>query len=359
MLKALTIENFKGIHHGTLTDLAQVNVLVGRNNSGKSTVLEALVLSKLSITRDDLLGHRGIEYFLLDRHVERQTSGVSELWPQQATSNPIAVHFVYETNERHMFAHFQSAGILRIVWTNSPDSKTKEFYKRSSNEDTRIREFLRSDYSSISSSSPGHEMGVPFVTWLALLHLLDPQMRREHVAEVIWGDLTRDRTDKRLVDIINQVYGLNIENLTFVPSGGTQRLVALLPEHSLPLDWLGDGLRYAIVVLSLGLLLKDTALLIEELESHQHPEALRLLTNATLKMAKQQNLQLFLTTHSAELINYVIEAAEAEGLDMRIHHLALSRDGELTSRSISEPDARLLSDIGYDIRLHDRYLRKA
>ena len=50
--------------------------------------------------------------------------------------------------------------------------------------------------------------------------------------------------------------------------------------------------------IGLGLLLKGTAVLVEELETYQHPESLRKLTETLFEVAKEQDLQLFLTTHS-------------------------------------------------------------
>lgn len=41
MVKQITIERFKSIESATL-DLGKINVLVGANNSGKSSVLQAL-----------------------------------------------------------------------------------------------------------------------------------------------------------------------------------------------------------------------------------------------------------------------------------------------------------------------------
>lgn len=38
------INNFRGIKHLLLPDLKQVNLLVGKNNCGKSTVLDAIFL---------------------------------------------------------------------------------------------------------------------------------------------------------------------------------------------------------------------------------------------------------------------------------------------------------------------------
>ena len=42
--KNLEIKNFRGIDHLKIDDFSRVNVLLGQNNSGKSTVLEAIAM---------------------------------------------------------------------------------------------------------------------------------------------------------------------------------------------------------------------------------------------------------------------------------------------------------------------------
>lgn len=42
--KNLEIKNFRGIDHLKTDDFSRVNVFLGQNNSGKSTVLECLLL---------------------------------------------------------------------------------------------------------------------------------------------------------------------------------------------------------------------------------------------------------------------------------------------------------------------------
>ena len=41
-VRSVEIENFRGIEETRLEDCGELNVLVGRNNSGKSTILDAI-----------------------------------------------------------------------------------------------------------------------------------------------------------------------------------------------------------------------------------------------------------------------------------------------------------------------------
>jgi len=44
MIKRLEIENFRGIAKGKIEGFSQLNIFIGKNNSGKSTILEALAI---------------------------------------------------------------------------------------------------------------------------------------------------------------------------------------------------------------------------------------------------------------------------------------------------------------------------
>ncbi|MCR4828322.1 MAG: AAA family ATPase [Bacteroidales bacterium] len=54
-IKNTSINNFRGIEHLDMEDFARVNVLVGQNNCGKSTVLDTLPNNHDAGTLEDLL----------------------------------------------------------------------------------------------------------------------------------------------------------------------------------------------------------------------------------------------------------------------------------------------------------------
>ena len=74
MLKSIKIENFRGFKTFELQQLGRINLLVGTNNSGKTSVLEAIQLlcsPKNFEPLYELMYNRG-EYFLSDDKARRE-----------------------------------------------------------------------------------------------------------------------------------------------------------------------------------------------------------------------------------------------------------------------------------------------
>ena len=83
MLTGLTIHRFRGIRELELEGLAQVNVLLGRNNAGKSSVLEALYLASAALSPIDPVREADKMTYLLNRRGHRGLSpgvGWEVLW---------------------------------------------------------------------------------------------------------------------------------------------------------------------------------------------------------------------------------------------------------------------------------------
>ena len=347
MLSSLEINNFKGIKSGTISDLAQVNVLVGRNNSGKSTILDALLLMRCAFAATDYLGNNGIEQ-IVKRKVDRGNVNYRELYYRlDAEECPVLTARFLNGDEVSQEWQPGLQEAMVVVTANALAGVNKRV-QANVNIEVMYRNLTREWDGSGDTS-------IENMKFQGFTNLLDTSTLRAPFLEKVWERLIVDRRDARLKQIANEIYNLNVESFSFMPFAGQNRLVALLPERSVAVDWLGDGLRYALNILALGMLLEDTILMVEELETHQHPESLKRLTQTLFELAKTQNLQLFLTTHSWELMTYALEAAEEKEVGLALHHLNLDSEGELHARAIARPDAKLLMDIGHDPRRIYKY----
>ena len=70
----------------------------------------------------------------------------------------------------------------------------------------------------------------------------------------------------------------------------------------MPLNMFGSGMIRATMILSECILRDSKVLLIDELEQGLHHQAISFLLEALLRLAKEQDIQIFATTHSIEVI---------------------------------------------------------
>ena len=357
MLSSLEIQNFKGIESGTISDLAQVNILVGHNNSGKSTILDALLLMRCAFSRQDFLGIDGMQQ-ILDRKIRRTEA------PIQKRVSYDELKFMRRTDEPlSLTAEFEPDG--RIVQEWRPEQEEVAVTVSIGVDDTATNRLQPREHVSIDLSYaqavrlwkvPESDVSMGNIYRLLFSHLLDTNSIRAPFLEKAWERIISDRHDRKLRDAINDMFAFDAEGFTLMPHGGHDRMIALLPAHGIPVHWQGDGVRYALNILAVGILLDGTVLMVEELESHQHPKSLKKLTQTLFELAKRQSLQLFLTTHSWELMTYALEAADEKEVSLTFHHTRLNEQGEFDARPIGRPDAKLLMDIGHDIRFQDKYI---
>lgn len=364
MIESLAIENLRGIKKLNVSGLTDVNIFIGRNGAGKSTILEAIYLASAFFSRLDPLRDKS----KLDYVVERRTGRGSWqnnrdiLWYTKNTSEDVTIALKFRTGNTLKFKVLyetpfgkiplllevpeevaRKAGILSLsrliyLW----ESELVELIGRT----IQPSSYGYRDYNSVVSMLDKEAMYLRGVTFL------DSRLDVKSVEQRVWRSLLDRRLDKAVVDLVREEYEPGVEGITYKPSGMEFVLSILLPHTSVEIDGLGDGARMAVFYASVLALLSDTGVLIEDPEIHQHPGGLVTLLKFTLKMAKEKKLQLFITTHSLELVKIARELTSKYGLDLRV--LYVERDHEtglVDVRAMEKVDLEVLEKLGLDPRL--------
>jgi len=358
MLRRIHVRNFKGIKEGEISDLGSVNVFIGRNNSGKSSILDALCLSKCAF--DSMMFGDSVPLLLLGRRgVGRSAYVTRNFWNGYDTLENMFFNLEFEKGEKLD---------IEIRWNG--DAGFSMFL---SDPSRSIQQTLENQYfGRIDQALTGHRSehagGIDaFATkypeirhYMNELALIDDYLARrlEMLETNIYGRIIEPRLDKKVVDELNKIYEVGAEGLTYVPiSPSTKgyRLALSQAKQALHIDELGDGAKYATNILSLCLLLENSALLIEEVESHQHSEAIRKFLTSLVEIAHEKKVQLFMTTHSLDVIQILSQFLKEYGI--KVFHIERPIDGRLTIRQLETADTRLLSDLGVDLRNLEVYKR--
>ena len=313
-LESIKIQRFRGIREGEVAGLVDVNILIGRNNCGKSTIAEAICR----------LGS-GLEF----KSADPLNRSLSEVW-QHARGEP-------------------ANRVPAELWYRRERDKTALIQGYIPNVDVATKFHPTGSVKSVARSLTRNH---PVAQFLKLLTLFLPSDATNQKIELqLWQQLLKDRIDKRTTHALNDIFGLDAEGLQLPPDG---RMTLLLPDLALSVDVYGDGTRAAVRCLLMLAALEKTLFILEEPESHQHPGSLERFATALCKMAKTQEVQLLITTHSIESVRAFLKAAGTAGSESAVFHLTLD-DGLLDSRRLDPDTVEKLLETGVDVRCLDLY----
>lgn len=294
-----------------MRDLADVNVVVGRNNGGKSTVAEAIcVLAQVTTNALDLIGRNRLEMW---SSVRGQKFAQVEAWYRRDQTRPIVLEASHEYGGNPLRAEIASrdgGATINPLPIEPPAASAARSTTAFFSEDRRTRFELQ-----------------------------------------LWAELVSSRRDKALVGALRSIFGADVEQLVWTP--GNELLLAY-PDHAISIDAHGDGMRATLRCLMVLARLAGGMLILEEPENHQHPESLRQFARAVCTMAQSQRVQLWVNTHSVECVRAFLNGARDAASEAALYSFRLN-DGVLDARRFTADAVDALDAAGTDPRYLDLY----
>jgi len=349
LVRSVSIRGLRGIAEGELNGLSGITVLVGPNNSGKSTVLEALYLAA-SGCEYDLLGRRTLEYVLRRRGWFGLSAadwlffggrGSCDITLGVGEEAHVELKLVLETGvETEYLSNLKSRG-LNIDALAFIMSLANGAFRG------KLKHYVDADghYEVIRELAVGISMRTLLLDWGAVVSYGQPEECYSLMMRI--GGI---EAKNLVLSVIGQKY--RIKDLEPLKERDRWVLYVVHEEHSIPIYLMGDGLRLALAYLMLLSVASDALLLLEEPELHQHPGLLGLVAEAIVRSHAQRRCQVVLSTHSLELIDLLIEKAKELGVldHLTVHRLSLEQ-GRLSSTSYSAREAReLREELEMDLR---------
>lgn len=324
MIQSLTINNYRGFSHFEMSGLRRINLLVGRNNGGKTSVLEML----------NLLVSGGDPSALL-RIVSRRGERV---YTDQPSPRPEGE---YEIS--HLFhGHNPNAGAFFSVNAKNehPPRSVRCTFSEPSKEDQRRLLAEGGEAPNVApfvleiSGNPKPPVPVIPLTRRASLRgeILDPIRRRQR-ASAFWDAgfthfiSTESLTFDALAVMWNQIalteaQGRVLQALQFIEPqieaiaplitaepyyffGGRGGFIVKLSDvpGPIPIGSFGDG-TWRILALSIALSrAKDGVLIVDEIDTGLHYSVMESMWKLVDETSKTLNIQVFATTHSYDCVN--------------------------------------------------------
>ncbi len=263
MLDHLHIENYRLFKSLQLDGLKRVNLITGKNNTGKTAILEAIRILE-SDGENDVLNH-----ILTKRDAIESNISFGEI-------------FQSLTNDKKKLAFRINNSIIQY------DSNKDDFLPT-----FEITELMTSDVIKINRINRVEQTRFDKVIYVPtsldfdntyLWKKIDLSPRKKDVIKIL------NVIEKKIIDV-----GLDVENRK-------PKVLLSDEENPLPLRMLGEGTN-RIFTIALALVnARNNILLIDEIDLGLHHSVQEKLWEIVFRFSKELNVQVFATTHSQDCV---------------------------------------------------------
>jgi predicted ATPase len=328
-ISRVTLENIRGYRFSTIALSPKINLLVGENNSGKTTILKSLLLLQdtSAISTNDI------------RNVREQ--GIVVLNCQEGN------------NGKFLAPEFNNSSFAYLDYFQYNFS-VQQCFMSLGNTASRIDNTIIRPC--ILSEEP-HNFIYPFLSKRKVLNFHE-NIGRSYANSVL-GNFTnisakvdRISTDElpakeEYIKACREILGFHISS--FPSANGKKPVYIINNSQNIPLESMGEGVSNILgLILDLCFAEENKLFLIEEPENDIHPKALKKLLNLIIE--KSNNHQFIITTHS----NIVLKYLGCSDLS-KIFKVEMTFENRIPTSSVSEientPEARreILEDLGYEL----------
>jgi AAA15 family ATPase/GTPase len=288
MLDHIHIENFRMFRELDIPKVGQVNLITGKNNAGKTTILEALRLY------DNILCHQFPNPdILLTLLKERGDEGM---------------HTLAHGRQEFPFSFSVNGLEIEISYT---DIQIKQIPKVKTYFEVPLTINVRTLKSGLDESN-----FIPANFLLTNVRL--------------WKDIELTDKEDKVADILKIIEPKIVR--VSVDADGTAKVRLSNSSRPLPLKNFGEGMN-RLLTIALGLVsAENNMLLIDEIDLGLHHSVQHLLWKIVFQKAKDLNVQVFATTHSSDCVeafSNIANKLEYEGMGNYIRLQRSKKDGNI------------------------------
>ena len=363
MLEEFSIYGFRRYEELTLPNLGRINFILGDNNIGKTSILEALFCWSCGQNLPPIMYNtpsRGRYGFM-------QNSGyweMEELLSMVHDRNTIPFRMRFEGVVDGKVVSFEHAIVpsdLLTDYDTAYKDKAAEFLPRISNDRydqsnpllTQMnRQITVAEWTVTENGNAQDAERSLFTSPVTTIQqrksfcsakVIDV-LSHTGISEIaqIYAMLKRERLIGEVTDKIREIYP-DITGFDMIPyPDGSQAPVSVVRRDGslLPLYTYGDGVQRWFYILGCLALYRDSILCIDEIDSGFHPKAQEEFCRHLIEDTVRYNVQLFISTHNLEFLDNFLSAAQDTGLPEDIRIISLKEDDNtIRARSLNAKEA--------------------
>ena len=367
-MKSIHIKNYKNLKDFKIDSLSKINLIVGKNNVGKSTLLEAISIFASGgniLSLREILDIRGEIYDFpysleqdkkLERHISSFLSLISDRDIELFIDNGISIICDISNDETILKKEVE---IKLVKYIETSDSNNIQNIKRQflSNEDPMsgdpnieygilVKNKINNDFQDVLYKLGGRirQLLPNIIQKTKPYELVRTNEISRNKNPELFDKISLTPLEKEIVTAL-KIIEPNIEDINFLTEESLSRfnrmeervpfVVFPLSSKKLRLTSMGDGLNRILTIILALLNSKDGFLLIDEFENGLHYTVQTQLWKIIYQLSEKLNIQVFATTHSDDCIKSFIESdTENKGKLIRLEDI----DGDIKSIAFNDKE---------------------
>ena len=367
MIRSIYIRNFRAFKELRLEPIGKVNIIVGRNNTGKSTLLEAIYLACLR-GGIDILNNASFDLIFYRRGIP--FGRIFRRYDLRRDYKIILEYLFYNINEKSLEIKLNDHSYNILIM--SGEELIQEVEKRRYLLSEEIK--YHANYEYIEPilglrDNLGNFLLLSYIVKrgeIVTYKIITPRIVKEKLYNAIFIDeytirrrgiisgglikaLRRlEMFSKVNIHKIKKFLALTFHDVIDIEEGMFDIYFYISDDKRIPLSLLGDGVKFSLFYLY-TLSLKNFVILMEEPENHLHPG----LMNEVAKLIAEgaETNQIFITTHSLEFLRKVLRKLKEKDINTSVFSFKSIKNGVLEFDYYDLNEAYTAMDkIGVDLR---------
>ncbi len=320
-INSIEIIKFRGIQKLTVSDFSNINLIVGDNNSGKTTFLEAV---QLLFAKPQLSSIKSVinQRTVLKSDSSFYTSFIKMFNKEQ--SKDFLEFYIYAstkkgTHEIEINGHEKTVSGEAAIQISAMSARKKNEYK----EATMVIPETAKVFAGRIITQSGKKPIEKEISCTSLDGVIPGPIVKKEVQYIpsfghLRYDLLQNIVDnpeykKLAIDILRQ-FDDSIADICYTKADDGTYLESIITKDgvNMPFSVYGDGIKKILYILNKLFDAADSILLIDEIETGLHKKYYDILFPVVFALANKLNVQLFIATHSIEAIDAILRYGNYE-----------------------------------------------
>ncbi|MCP4602200.1 MAG: AAA family ATPase [Proteobacteria bacterium] len=332
MIEHLEVKNFKSLDQVGLNNLGRINLLLGKNNTGKTALLEALFFLALPSNPGAIMARLyEVRGYQPDKGDAESWNAIFYNWDNAKDIYLKATDLLNEQKTSRLL-HIsalkgagKATGSTAVLEAKQFTARIKGLSFRFESQDTsferKVTSLIRK--SGQKQGTEANLNGDQPATFLPARGIVDAQQEARR-----YSQLEIANRHHEVVDIVRGIEP-RLDRLTVIATtAGSVLYGDIQTGRLIPVSLMGDGMLRSLSIALAMINSKGGLVLIDEVENGLHYSVLVELWRMIAQSAQSLNVQVFAATHSDECIRAVYEAVASLGYtdDLRLYRFDLYKN---------------------------------